>query len=119
MGMFDTIRCYLAMPEPDDDTCAIDFNSLTYQTKSLDRFMENYRITSDGFLEIERGGTTFSSKHGSDGRFEEVEESCNIKFYTTEEGYWIEYLAVFDKGKMTTIELKEYRPQQFGKWERA
>ena len=119
MGMFDTIRCYLAMPEPDDDTCAIDFNSLTYQTTSLDRLMENYRITSDGCREIERGGTTFSSKHGSDGRFEEVKESCNIKIYTTEEGYWIEYLAVFDKGKMTTIELKEYRPQQFGKWERA
>ena len=119
MGIFDTIRCYRAMPEPDDDSCEIDFNSLTYQTKSLDQFMEKYRINSDGFLEIERGDTTFSSKYGSDGRFEEVNKSCTIKFYTLEEGYWIEYLAVFDKGKMTNIELKEYRPQQFGKWERS
>ena len=107
------------MPEPDDDSCEIDFNSLTYQTKSLDQFMEKYRINSDGFLEIERGDTTFSSKYGSDGRFEEVNKSCTIKFYAIEEGYWIEYLAVFDKGKTTNIELKEYRPQQFGKWERS
>ena len=119
MGIFDTIRCYRAMPEPDDDSCEIDFNSLTYQTKSLDRFMERYRINSDGILEVETGGSTFSSKYGSDGRFEEVNKSCTIMFYTFEEGYWIEYLAVFDKGKMTNIELKEYRPQQFGKWERS
>ncbi len=119
MGMFDTIRCYRVMPEPDDDSCEIDFNSLTYQTKSLDRFMENYRINSDGFLEVERGGTTFSSKDGSDGRFDVIEMSRTIEFYTVEEGYWIEYIATIDKGKMTQLELKEYRPQQFGKWERS
>ena len=119
MGIFDTIRCYRAMPEPDDDSCEIDFNSLTYQTKSLNRLMDNYRISSDGILEIERGGTTLSSKHGSDGRFEEYKESCTIEFYTLAEGYWIEYKANFENGKMIQIELKDYRPESFGKWEKV
>jgi hypothetical protein len=119
MGIFDTIKCHRVMPEPDDDSCEIDFNSLTYQTKSLNGLMDNYRITSNGFLEVERGGTSFSSKYGSDGRFEVIEESCTIEFYTTEEGYWIEYIATFNNGKMTQLELKDYKLQQFGKWERA
>ena len=119
MGTFDTIRCYVAMPEPDDDSCAVDFNSLTYQTRSLDQLMENYRITGDGVLEIEKGGTILSSKHGSDGRFVEAEKTCTIEFYAMDEGYWIKYLAVFDRGKMTEIELIDYRLQQFGRWEKA
>ena len=119
MGIFDTIRCYRAMPEPDDDSCAVDFNSLTYQTKSLDQLMENYRITGDGILEVEKGSTVLSSKHGSDGRFEEYKETCTIEFYAIDEGYWIVYLAVFEKGKMIKMELKDYRPQNFGRWEKA
>ena len=107
------------MPEPDDDSCDVDFNSLTYQTQSLDQLMENYRITGDGILEIERGGTIISSKHGSNGRFEEVGEDCTIEFYVTDKGYWIKYFAVFDGGRMTGIELMDYRLQQFGKWERS
>ena len=107
------------MPEPDDDSCAIDFNSLTYHTKSLDKLMENYRITGDGILEMEEGSTVLSSKHGSNGRFVEVEKTCSIEFHAIDEGYWIKYLAVFDGGKMTEIELIDYRPQQFGRWEKA
>ena len=119
MGMFDTIRCDVAMPEPDDVSCDVDFNSITYQTRSLDQLMENYRITGDGVLEIEKGSTILSSKHGSDGRFVEVGNTCSIEFYATDEGYSIKYIAVFDEGKMTEIELIDYRLQQFGRWERA
>ena len=119
MGMFDTIRCHVAMPEPDDVSCDVDFNSITYQTRSLDQLMENYRITGDGVLEIEKGITILSSKHGSDGRFVEVGNTCSIEFYATDEGYSIKYIAVFDEGKMTEIELIDYRLQQFGRWERA
>jgi len=109
MGMFDTIKCYWSMPIPDNVTCDVDFNSLTYQTKSLDKFMENYRISSDGILEKEKG----SMAYGLDGYFEKWKETCTIEFYITHKGYWIEYLAMFDRGEIRQMEMKEYKEIKF------
>ena len=109
MGIFDTIRCYWSMPIPNNATCDVNFNSITYQTKSLDKLMENFKITSDGILEKEKGSTVLSSKHGSNGYFEKWKETCTIEFYAIHEGYWIEYLAIFDRGEIRQMDLKEYK----------
>ena len=47
MGIYDNIHCEYPLPGLDDPT------KIEFQTKSLDTFFDNYRITAEGKLEIE------------------------------------------------------------------
>ena len=47
MGIYDHVHCEYPLPGLDDPT------RIEFQTKSLDTFFDNYRITADGKLEIE------------------------------------------------------------------
>jgi hypothetical protein len=47
MGMFDYVHCEYPLPGLDDPT------KFEFQTKSLETFFDNYRITVEGKLEVE------------------------------------------------------------------
>jgi hypothetical protein len=47
MGIYDYVHCEYPLPGLDDPT------KIEFQTKSLDTFFDNYRITAEGKLEIE------------------------------------------------------------------
>ena len=98
MGAFDTVRCFYRMPIPDDETCDIDFNSLIYQTKDLDRDMNVYTINKKGKLHV-------------DGKFHNM--TMQFEIYSICDGYWVEYRISLDNGKVVKIELTDYRNRNF------
>tara|TARA_B100000029_G_C17063326_1_gene774001 strand:+ start:203 stop:517 length:315 start_codon:yes stop_codon:yes gene_type:complete len=98
MGAFDTVRCFFKMPVPDDETCDIDFNSLIYQTKDLNRGMDVYTISKKGKIHV-------------DGEF--YKKTSQFKIYSICDGYWVEYEISLDEGKVARIELTDYRNSNF------
>mgnify|MGYP001178836115 CR=1 FL=1 len=98
MGAFDTVRCFFKMPIPNDETCDIDFNSLIYQTKDLDRDMNVYTINKKGKMHV--GG-------------EFHDRTMQFDIYSICDGHWIEYKISLDEGKVARIELTDYRNSNF------
>lgn len=98
MGAFDTVRCFFKMPVPDDETCDIDFNSLIYQTKDLNRGMDVYTINKKGKIHV-------------DGEL--YKKTSQFSIYSICDGHWVEYEISLDEGKVARIELTDYRNNNF------
>lgn len=111
MGMFDYITCeYGDMPD------------IEYQTKDTNaQYLENYKIDKDGYLWHEYRGYKWSpdperEKDGGLLAFVGALKTTvrewrkldgfrgNIVFYGDRNGEWFEYSALFDKGKIISIE---------------
>lgn len=79
MGMFDTIRCKLPLPDACVDT--------EFQTKSLDCTLDTYCLTESGRL---------LDAHGADTGLHGV-----LRMYTSNTaGCWWEYEAKFTDGQL-------------------
>lgn len=127
MGMFDTLYC--DYPLPDKEVQHEDF-----QTKSLDRLMDTYRITTDGRLYYEPGEIANNEESSQETDYLSFEGT--ITFYTmihrpfepplwvvaegTDETQgqvvateWYEYLATFRSGIVTHIIRTESREKGF------
>lgn len=113
MGMFDYFYCEYEIDAPE---------GLEFQTKDTDaQYLENYKIDKDGYLwheyreykwspdpEREKDGgllamvgalkTTTKEWRRQDGF------RGSINFYTDHKGDWLEFSALFDKGKVINIE---------------
>jgi hypothetical protein len=98
--MFDTVYCEYPLPEA-------AHQGLEFQTKDLERFLGTYTITRDGRLvrHARRGG------RGEPDRDVEWPLHGDIRFYTSEDKEWIEYVARFTHGQVEWIRpLEEVRP---------
>lgn len=122
MGMFDDITVYYPLPD-------YDAEHISFQTKDLDCFMDKYRITEDGLLEIlsydlvedgtrmvlgqeitarKRVNEKWHPVHLRNGRLYTGE----LNFYTSSEetAKWYEYSALFIDGylqEFTHIDIHE------------
>ena len=94
MGMFDTIYCEYPLPEAAHQT-------LDFQTKNLECALDTYTITSDGRLvrHARRGGLWKTPED------HDVEWPLHgdIRFYTSKDKVWIEYVARFTHGQVEWI----------------
>lgn len=112
MGLFDYVRCEYPLPLE-------GANALEYQTKDTDwPYMERYEIRADGtlwrqFYDVE----DHSDKNAEPGsaasiagcmarvneRWSPESLSGAFEFYTSRGDEWIEFAALFDKGKLLSI----------------
>lgn len=92
MGMFDTIFCEYPLPEP-------GHQALGFQTKDLECLLDNYTITSDGRL-IRRARRGLL---GQPDRDIEWPLHGDIRFYTSRDKVWVEYVARFTHGRVEWI----------------
>jgi hypothetical protein len=101
MGMFDYLRCAsLRVPE--------ELRGLEYQTKSLDCNMDYCYITEEGYLERCKAGydeLSIGWHLMADAQCSLVDFSGDVYFYTRhDDSRWIEFKAIFKRGKMLYIE---------------
>lgn len=87
--MFDTLICEYPLPD------GKKFDS--FQTKSLECMMYDYRITTEGELH-ERAWDLETQLP-----WKRVILSGSINFYTSDKSGWCEYVATFNEGKLTAI----------------
>lgn len=93
MGMYDDLRCDYPLPVPDAPADG-------YQTKSLDRLLDNYRLDAYGKLwRVDPGG------HEVPWRF-----TGTLNFYRPyhdlESRGWIEFDADLNRGRVTDIRVR-------------
>lgn len=88
MGMFDTIKCEVPLPDP------VPPEKAWLQTKDFARTLATYTIRADGTLWTDEYGdpTQLTEYHGF------------LNFYTFENDVWYEYKAKFTDGKLQGIE---------------
>lgn len=98
ISRYDEVVCLCQLPVPENDTSEIDFNSITYQTKDLDRMSEVYTITKKRRLRV---------------MDEPYQRTFDMSMYGISNGYWIEYKLSIDNGKVVRIELTEFRNRNF------
>lgn len=123
MGMFDTIVCKYKLPLPNDPKGYA--GSSEFQTKDLHCVLDIYLIDENGQLFVQRResewiegnpkGKSFLEKTGHIKTIrtwlESVNDTCTIEFYdyqhsnNTECDYSITYEAIFDCGKIKSVEL--------------
>jgi len=92
--MFDTIHCEYPLP-------VAEHQGLEFQTKNLECLLDTYTITADGRL----------VRHAQRGEFwgarldHDVEWPLHgdIRFYTSKDKEWIEYIARFTHGQVEWI----------------
>ena len=98
MGLFDTITCRYALPDP-------RHQDLSFQTKDLDCFLEEYTITIDGRLIRHARDGMFSRGpcrdvewpvHGDLRMYESIEEGDGRRT-------WVEYVVRFTHGRVEWI----------------
>lgn len=129
MGLFDEIRCKVALPVELDR----DHRGHWFQTKSLQCAMDNFEIREDGALWAERYDTEDHSDPNATGldrlrgmhakvnqRWEPIVDfTGEVVFYSQASAVgkeddgrknsgWIEFSAYFIKGQMKHLELLEY-----------
>tara|TARA_Y100001938_G_scaffold140893_1_gene209809 strand:- start:1941 stop:2534 length:594 start_codon:yes stop_codon:yes gene_type:complete len=131
MGMFDTVICEYPLPLPDE---AKELNSppnwdkVLFQTKSIGvdeggffgGVMDSYTIEDDGQFykdvlerdwETDEYGNSFIEERNNG--IEKVEFTGDLVFYTMHEedeyDYWVEFSALFWKGELKEIKLKEWK----------
>lgn len=125
MGMFDYIKCEVALPETGQAPPAL------FQTKDTpDQYMTVYTITADGRLtwkpyhmeSVPKNERPYPDKDGILGLrgsmrrvecdAEDIDFHGDIFFYASgprDSGWW-EYRARFTEGKLSNIELVEFTP---------
>ena len=116
MGIYDTITINSSMlPVSEKDRKSLEGQH--YQTKSLSKSFEYYRITDDGILETDRDMLLWSlsnisiSNVKSIGRvppkenWEIIKITDSIRFYTytEDDNQYFEFVAFFELGKMLII----------------
>lgn len=134
--MFDSIKCKYTLPRPDNpmELKDFNFNSTSFQTKDLENALDNYEIREDGSLWIRgielkhvEGDEKDKSFIGRFGHMKLIKEWWEptkitgvIKFYnligfdcefdrnSCENDYWLEYIATFVDGQITTISLLKF-----------
>ncbi len=95
MGMFDYIICEYPLPDDPAEWIKRDALDRSMQTKSLNCFLETYRITVDGKLLKEMGEV---------GEEESITYHGDVFFYTINDLYdLINYVARFTGGKLESI----------------
>lgn len=131
MGMFDTIKCEYALPMPDLDKFIelkdINFSCVNWQTKDLDCQLSLYKIDSNGLLWIDKKNYIYEDSRGyldlvtkdTENDWQHVSDfTGSILFYdaiyfdaisNSKNDYFIEYISLFVKGKLTHIELKNIK----------
>jgi hypothetical protein len=123
MGMFDTVICEYPLPLPNEAKelkSPPNWDKVEFQTKSMGGFMEAYTIEDDGQIykdvlerdyEIDEHGDSFI--HEKNNGIEKVEFTGDLVFYTShtedEYDYWVEFSALFWKGELKEINLKEWK----------
>lgn len=119
MGMFDELKCEYLLPDP-------IVQNKTFQTKSLDRALDNYTITRDGRLilhparyELESeeeqppGPNVSEMPQAIPEGDAEILYHGDIDFYTSlgtpgDDDYeWFEYKARFAEGRLQWIQRVE------------
>lgn len=90
MGMYDTVLCQRVLPDGFDGTK----KGVDFQTKSLDKLLDLYKITDRGRLVKLRDHDELDMNHHGD-----------IRFYTyiLGTGAWHEYVARFTYGNLESI----------------
>ena len=109
MGMFDYLICEYAIDAPE---------GLQFQTKDTDaQYLENYKIDADGRIWHETREYKFEPDENKDGLMRLVGALKTVKkewirldnfrgeirFYTDHINEWLEFSALFDKGKVISI----------------
>lgn len=132
MGMFDTVICEYPLPLPDEVKeleSPPNWEKVQFQTKSLDTgssrdliagLMDSYTIEDDGQIyrdviernhEVDEEGLSLINERNNG--IEKVEFTGDLVFYTlhqeNEYDYWIEFSALFWKGELKEIKLKEWK----------
>jgi len=114
MGMFDTVYCEYPLPITEAQT-------LDFQTKSLNRFMDDFKIDINGYLWCEHYEIEDRSDPNAQGiermfgcmtrinqRWEEENYTGEIRFYThldKEYKRWIEFSSYFIRGKLQSLNV--------------
>ena len=137
MGLYDSIKCKYPLPRPDNpmELKDFNFNSTSFQTKDLENILEDYEIREDGSLWIRRteseyveGDKKAKSLIDRLGHMKLIKEWWEptkftgvIEFYNSigfdgevdrdsyEHDYFIEYIATFFNGQITTIGLLKFQ----------
>lgn len=94
MGMFDDIDCDYPLPD------GFDGRSAGFQTKSLERMLDQYRITKDGELEIKKwdlqpNGKWYKFEGGMGREYVAIPEHP----WTEEESEWASEMLFDNLGK--------------------
>ncbi len=98
MGMFDDITVLYKLPQCQD---------YTFQTKSLDCYLDHYEIREDG--------TLWHEEYDTDERWVPFNYTGEIRFYDSIEPEkndwtlgWVEYSSYFVDGKLKELHLTEF-----------
>jgi len=130
MGMYDTVICKYPLPMPDDPKGYA--GSDDFQTKDLDLALATYIIDENGQLFIHRfegewepGNKDADSFIGKLGYYkttkkwvEQLNTTMTVIFYDyqnssdTDYDYFIEYEAVFINGKISSVNLIEFKANE-------
>jgi hypothetical protein len=90
MGMFDYIKCDYPLPLTDEIREALpdeDWSEITFQTKSLDCYLETYTIEEDGQIYAERKDRYIDEKGAFQEKeigIEKVEDNRDVEIFTDE-----------------------------------
>ncbi len=107
--MFDTILINTEkLPISDEDKARL--KGEIFQTKSLESSLDVYRITDEGVLETDWNANFENAGTNTEQNWEIVPITDSIKFYTSDNGEWFEFVALFEEGKLLTIKrIVEFR----------
>ena len=128
--MFDNIKCLYKLPLTKElKDLDINWQDLTWQTKSLQNLLEDYTITKQGklvqnivdgeWVELPKDqqykwNTHEFNKTGE--RKKTIKYHGVLNFYTYEftqkDGWWVEFNAYFTHGKLDKIELNQTKKDQ-------
>lgn len=98
MGLFDTVYCEYPLPDA-------RHQDLDFQTKDLERTLDEYTITRDGRL-VRRAR---QGEWGGPGLDRDIEWPLHgdVSIYTSQDDVWIEYVVRFTHGRVEWIRPKE------------
>jgi len=130
MGLFDYIVCEYKLPMTESllELSKDKLQNETYQTKDLICCMSTYKIKEDGYLwivkneyEYKKGNPNSDSIFGQMGQMnvvksweEKTEHTGEVNFYSSfieneyENDYFVEYKALFFKGKLVELNLIKF-----------
>jgi len=123
--MFDTVTCQYPLPFPEEANqlaAAPDWETVEFQTKSFDCFLDIYSIEEDGqiYKEVvdrdlarsEEGALIINETQKG---IEKVEFTGEVVFYAMhlepDFDYWVEFKALFWKGDLKEMELSKWERQ--------
>jgi hypothetical protein len=127
MGMYDIIRCEHKLPFPEappEGLSSVDWSEVEFQTKSFSpSSLDHFEISEDGQLYH----NTYEYKISDENRklgdwpervdtgIERMDFTGEVLFYTDHQGkekdYWIEFCALYYKGDLREISLKELKSE--------